>query len=562
MNKIKYIIIAFLTLGFTSACVDLDYSETYTRDLEWMQKHPFNGVQGMVWSVYAPMYNEFEVNEGGAIKASTTDEAEFASSQSGIFRYYNGGWTPMQPFSHTYNTAFRAITQANMYMEMIDQIDLSDYILEPTYEDDLRQFELHPYELRFLRAYYHFELAKTYGDMPIITKSLSIAEANAMEREPVQDVFKFVVDECDAVFPYLPANYRNEPQQGIGRASKPAVLALKARTLLYAASPLFNTNNDKELWLEAAKTCKQIIDNANDWGLKLSLYADLLGPDAFQNPELIMGVGLDYSNDFEKRHYPVGIENGSSGNCPTQSLVDMYEYQATGKTFKEVNPESINLSETDPYAGLDPRFALTVIKNGDLWPLNGAQQMAIETYFGGFNAAPKYNATTTGYYLRKYVNGNNVTTYNNQTTSRHTWIIWRLAEIYLNYAEAMFEYYGDADAQGEFGMSANEAINVLRNREDIMMPEFQGNDNWKERYMRERAVEFAFEDHRFWDVRRWKKGADFFKSVTVADIQKSGNGVILNRVQKQRVWEDKYYLYPIPQSEIQKNPKLYQNPGW
>jgi hypothetical protein len=155
-----------------------------------------------------------------------------------------------------------------------------------------------------------------------------------------------------------------------------------------------------------------------------------------------------------------------------------------------------------------------------------------------------------------------VTTANNQTTTRHNWIVMRLAEVYLNYAEAMFKYYGDADAKGEFGLSANEAVNVLRNRPDIMMPEFKGNNGFEERYMRERMVELAFEGHRFWDVRRWKKGADFFRNVAGAEFRMEGGNLVLHRVAKTRQWDEKYNLYPIPQSEIQKNGNLKQNPNW
>ena len=139
----------------------------------------------------------------------------------------------------------------------------------------------------------------------------------------------------------------------------------------------------------------------------------------------------------------------------------------------------------------------------------------------------------------------------------------RLAEVYLNYAEAMYNYYGNADEKGEFGLSANEAVNVLRNRPDIMMPEFHGNKGFEERYMRERMVELAFEGQRFWDVRRWKKGAAFFKNVDVASFKLDNNGhLILNRITKSRQWDEKYNLYPIPQSEIQKNSRLNQNPNW
>ena len=564
MNKIKYVLLGLTAIAFT-ACADLDYNEASSRDEEWTYNSPINGVKNLVYDVYAQMPSEFKDNiyGNGALLASATDEAEFAISYSSIHNYFNGGWNPSNPFSTTWDVAYRAITQVHMYLERIDKIDLSDYEYDPDYQNMVQQFEIFPYELRFLRAYFYFELVRAYGDVPLVTATLTNAQANNVSRTPASEVFKFIVDECDAVAEYLPVTYNDVPGQEIGRATRGAALALKARTLLYQASPLFNKDNNKELWKEAAAANKFIIDNAALWGYKLSEYANLWGHDTFTNPEFIFVLGTQASNDFEKANYPVGVENGNSGNCPTQSLVDAYEYQADGKTFKEKHPGTINVTTENPYDGLDPRFALTVVKNGDQWPSNTAQQATIETYEGGFNAAPKMNATPTGYYLRKLVDGTCVTTTNNATTTRHNWIVMRLAEVYLNYAEAMYNYYGSADNAGEFGMSANDAVNVLRNRADIQMPEFQGNDNFEERYMRERMVELAFEGHRFWDIRRWKKGAQFFNKVDVADITLDANSnIILKRTSKQRMWDDKYNLYPIPQTELQKNGNLVQNPGW
>jgi hypothetical protein len=370
---------------------------------------------------------------------------------------------------------------------------------------------------------------------------------------------EFIVDECDAIAPYLPVTYTTEYGSEVGRATRVAAAALKARTLLYAASPLFNPSGDKVKWQRAADACKYILDNAETWGLKLSSYGSLWGHDAFFNPELIFGIGRGESNNFEMGHYPVGVENGSSGNCPTQSLIDQYEYQNSGETFAQNHPGDIDLNLEDPYFGLDPRFELTVVKNGDEWPSNGAQKKVIETFFGGFNAAPKYGATPTGYYLRKYVDGSCVTTADNQTTRRHTWILFRLAEFYLDYAEAVYNATGSAN-DASYGMTANEAVNVLRNRADIQMPKFtEDGEAWVQRYERERLVELAFENHRFWDVRRWKKGAQYFRTIQVATISGS---LILTRSTLTRQWDEKFNLCPIPQSELKKNPNLTQNPGW
>ena len=513
----------------------------------------------MVFDVYAQLYNnEFESNSAYFL-AGATDEAQYALETGAVNNYINGGWSAANPYASTWNKSYTAIAEVCMYLEKIDQADISDWQYNSSYQNWIQQMELFPYELRFLRAYFYFELLRTYGDVPLVTTTLTNMQANNIKRTPADEIVQFIVDELDAVAPYLPVSYVTEVGAEIGRATRIAAYALKARTLLYAASPLFNPSNDRTKWEKAAEACKFILDNADIWGLKLSAYGSLWGHDAFFNPELIFGLGRGESNSFEMANYPIGIENGSSGNCPTQSFVDQYEYQDNGQTFAQRYPGNINLYEVDPYEGLDPRFALTVVKNGDLWPSNGAQQKAMETFVGGFNAAPKYGATPTGYYLRKYVDGSCVTTADNQTRRRHTWIIFRLGEFYLDYAEAVFHATGSAN-DATYGMTANEAINKLRNRADIQMPKFtEDGEAWIERYERERLVELAFENHRFWDVRRWKKGPQYFKTIQVASIN---SALLLTRTTVNRQWDDKYYFYPIPQTELKKNPNLTQNQGW
>lgn len=557
--KLDKFILFILACLISASCADLNYTEENTRDEEWTYEYYENGIRNMVFDVYAQIYsNEFESNSAYFL-AGATDEAVYALETGAVNNYVNGGWTPANPYSNTWTKSYRAIAEVNMYLEKIHQTDISEWEHNSNYNNWVAQMEKFPYELRFLRAYFYFELFRTYGDVPLVTTTLTNAQANTISRTPADQIVQFIVDEIDEVAPHLPVSYATEVGGEIGRATRVAAYALKARTLLYAASPLFNPNDDQEKWVKAAEASKHILDNAEAWGLKLSSYSTLWGHNSFFNTELIFGIGRNSSNAFEMAHYPVGVENGSSGTCPSQSLVDQYEYQADGVTFGERHPGSIDLNTVNPYEGLDPRFALTVVKNGDEWPSNGSQKKPIETFLGGFNASPKYGATPTGYYLKKYVDGSCVTTADNQTTSRHTWIIFRLAEFYLNYAEAVFHATGSAN-DATYGMTANEAVNVLRNRSDIMMPEFtEDGPEWIERYERERLVEFAFENHRFWDVRRWKKGEQYFKTVKVANISST---LELTRSEITRQWDPKYYLYPIPQTENKKNPALGQNPGW
>ena len=556
--KHKIICAICVTCGFLS-CADLEYSEESTRDEAWTYEYYGNGIKNMVFDVYAQVYNnEFETNSAYFL-AGATDEAQYALETGAINNYWNGGWSAANPYDGTWTRAYTAIAEINMYLEKLQQTDLSDWKYNSDYENWMAQMELFPYELRFLRAYFYFELFKTYGDVPLVTTTLTNGQANNVERTPADEIVKFIVDECDAIAPYLPVTYKTEIGSEIGRATRVAAFALKARTLLYAASPLHNSSNDKSKWNKAAEACKYILDNASVWGLKLSTYSALWGHDAFLNEELIFSIGRGDSNTFEMANYPIGVENGASGNCPTQSLVDQYEYQDNGETFDHRYPGSIDLSLVDPYEGLDPRFALSVVKNGDEWPSNGAQKDVMETYVGGFNGAPKYGATPTSYYLKKYVDGSCVTTADNQTRRRHTWIIFRLAEFYLDYAEAVYNATGSAN-DATYGMTANEAINKLRTRADINMPKFKEDGNeWVTRYERERLVELAFENHRFWDVRRWKKGAQYFKTIEIASIS---SDLKLTRSTYTRQWDEKYNLYPIAQSELKKNPKLTQNPGW
>ena len=559
-NKVAVGAITFLLpLSLLFSCADLDYTEQSTRDEDWTFTYFENGIKNLVFDVYAQVYNNELASNSAYFLAGATDEAQYALETGAVNNYVNGGWSPANPYSNTWTKSYTAIADVNMYLEKIDQADISDWQYNPDYKIWVQQLELFPYELRFLRAYFYFELFKTYGDVPLVTTTLTNGQANNIERTSADQIVKFIVEECDAIAPYLPETYTTEVGSEVGRATRIAAYALKARTLLYAASPLHNPTGDKAKWEKAAKACKYILDNASTWGLKLSSYGSLWGHDAFFNSELIFGLGRGESNDFEKANYPVDVENGSSGNCPTQSLIDQYEYQDNGETFGERYPGSIDLTAVDPYEGLDPRFALTVVKNGDEWPSNGAQKKAIETFAGGFNAAPKYGATPTSYYLRKYVDGSCVTTADNQTSRRHTWIIFRLGEFYLDYAEAVFNATGSAN-DDTYGMTANEAINVLRNRADIQMPKFtEDGDAWVKRYERERLVELAFENHRFWDVRRWKKGAQYFKTIQVANIS---SDLMLTRSTITRQWDDKFNYYPIPQSELKKNPNLIQNPGW
>ena len=591
--KIKYFIVTvILSAGIFSGCNNLDYNEVVMNDEKLLFDNQ-QQVQGLLGEVYARVSYDMGDTYLGAMLASATDEADFPLSLSTIHRYYNGAWSNVNAFPFTWSNSYQAIYSANDFLENLDKVfevlDKYKYNkdIQPKYVDLLRIFELFPYQARFLRAYFYFELAKTYGDVPLITRTLTPAEANLLSRTPVQEVFEFIVNECDYIAEFLPINYNGEPGQQIGRINRPTVYALKARALLYAASPLFQPENPNEAWGKAAVACKELIDASAGWGIEFTPYQNLWTNGSHLASEIFWTRRI-YQNDnrYENYNFPVGEENAVyGGNCPSQNLVDAYEYTSAapsairGKTWPEA--EALNALPANPYSNLDPRFGYSVARNGDTWPTTEPYNYPLQIFEGGRNAPPILNATKTGYYLKKYMKGGMRITQANPVRGQAHWIIYRLSEFYLNYAEAMFNYMeGDATAVGAgiLNMSANAAINILRNRDGINMPLFGSNDNgdaWVERYRRERMVELAFEGHRFWDVRRWK----MYQEGDVMDIKTVKINVTRDAVDPSNVslftytytrgnnisrgvWYNRYYFYPIPQSEIQRATNLRQNDGW
>lgn len=561
--KQKRILFGLACMSLMVSCADLDYHEYTTYDKNYVFTD-FDRTAGVVTDIYS--FLDSDIPTDGSL-CSACDESEYAWSWSSVFGYTDGRWSPSNPYSRW---DFAGIRRANFFLTEYVNADFSELKYDKDYEAEMKRFNRYPYEVRFLRAYFYFNLARAYGDVPLITKVLTEDEANQVTRTPVAEVFDFIVKECDAILEadQLPVRYSdlvgdaaNGSSTDGGRVTKQAVMALKARTLLYWASPLFTKENNSDLWRQAAQANKDVIDFCTANGISLGKYSEIWGTNNWQAGEMIFVRRVGDMNWPETTNFPVGMENGNSGNCPTQTLIDAYEMQATGLAWDE--PGS-GYDQTDPYAGRDPRLAMTIAVNGDKWP--DTNPNPLETYQGGRNGLPLAGATPTGYYLKKYLDKTiDISTSTGSGSTRHNWVTYRLGEFYLNYAEAVFNYLGSADAtDGTFTMSAVDAVNVVRSRSDVNMPGFPtglSNDEFTEKYRRERMVELAFEGHRFWDVRRWKDGASQ-RSIIEMQITKNGDRYTYNRVPKSRYWDDKMYLFPIPDSEIRKNPYLTQNPGW
>lgn len=372
-------------------------------------------------------------------------------------------------------------------------------------------------------------------------------------------ILKFIVDECTDLASLLPVNYTNMPggDSNLQRITKGMALALKSRVTLYMASPLYSTDNTQK-WQDAAQAAYDLISQVGTLGYQLDKYFNLFGDVNNQSKEVIMCRPTGASTTFEARNFPMGVTGGSTSTCPTENLVSAYE-MTDGNTFNWDNPEMA----ASPYENRDPRLAMTVVYNGMEWP----KTTPVEIVEGGKNGQPLKSATSTGYYLRKYVN-NSITFDTGETTTskQHNWILFRYAEILLNYAEAMINAYGDPDYKGNYTLSAREAVNQVRARSDVRMPAYpagMSKEAFLKRLKNERRVEFAFEGQRFWDLRRWKM-LDEMKNIYKVRVVKEEDGTVRYTKELHSIYQimDKMYFYPISNAELFKNHNLTQNSGW
>lgn len=571
MKKVKTILYGAALLLLVNACDSILDREVVLSLTEDDVLTLYNNTQSRAVAIYNYLPSGFRCVDG-AMMASASDEAEYTLETSNIQMFNVGSWNAKNnPDGGSWWNNFRGIYLVNHFLANSDNLDLEMYRLNPDdigheqYQNRLDNIKRWKYEVRFLRAYFYFELIKRYGGVPVITRPVEIGDS--FPRNTLDSCVNFIVKECDDIAWGLPVKYTE--QENLGRATRGAVLALKSRVLLYAASDLFNSpekwasgyaNKDlisvkpidrKERWKRAADAAKNVID-LTDAGYALSNnYQGVFR--SYTDAEIILARRDGASNDFEKANYPVGYDLGNSGNTPSLNLLDDYE-MLDGTAFDWNNKNHA----ANPYRGRDPRLAFTILSN--MTKFNGRP---VECWTGGRDGKGVPRATKTGQYLLKYIDPElNLL---EGRTSVHTWVLIRLAEVYLNYIEALNEYQ---PAHSDIKIYYNK----IRQREGIKMPELPDGldqDAVRQKIRHERRIELAFEDHRLWDARRWMIAADNEKGKGVLNIPLRGLE-ILNRggvpsytpieIEK-RNFEPKMYLYPIPQGDLDIA-GWSQNPLW
>ena len=504
----------------------------------------------------------------GAMMASATDEAEHTLETSGIQKFNVGSWDSYNNPDDAWSKYYAAIRKVNLFLENSNNVNLDANRLNPAkqsvYLVQLAEVKRWKYEARFLGAFYYFELVKHYGGVPLLKRPMLISDDyKNITRNTLADCIKYITDECDSAATILPVTYTSTD---LGRATKGAALALKSKVLLYAASELFNnttwasgyahpelislTGDRTARWQAAADAAKAVMDLTGTGYTLSANYSSLFSISNFSNSEIILARRNGASNSFEIASYPVGYDLGKSGTTPSQNLIDTYEMT----NGKPITDQASGYDPLNPYSGRDPRLSLTVLTNNTTF-----KGRPVESWVGGRDGYGIELATKTGYYLKKYVDGNLDLLLGR--TSVHSWVLIRLPEIWLNYAEALNECSaGHPDIK--------TYVDLVRQRTGVAMPVLPAGlsqAEMRDRIRNERRVEFAFEDHRFWDVRRWMLGTVYFKApLKGMRITKNPDNTFTYQVidVENRVFEPKMYLYPIPVSETLLATGLVQNPLW
>jgi len=588
MKKISilFVLICFAQGGWFWSCSDENINDDR---YGFVQPHIIYSDSGKVAQFVNDLYQYLPTGwhrlGSTSMLASATDEAVHSVPNSEAQRWAEGSWNKNYLRDNTFENNYIGIRKTFIFENHILPY-VQDIVCRPATRATFLA------QAKFIRAYCNFELLKRFGGYPVVDHELSLDEDLNIPRSNYDACVNYIVGMLNEAAKDLPLTWVSGTNYGsFGRTTKGAALALKARVLLYAASPLFNdpakANDGLEhgaynlaKWEEAAEAAAAVINLKNGetpvydlftvarsvtiGGVSqtITAYSNFFNT-LTNNSEIILSRMEGNGTGLEANNAPVSYTGARGYTNPTWELASAYE-MIDGTPFNWNNPAH----RENPFDNREPRFASTINHNGSIWHVG----YTVETFEGGKDNDPNNtNNTRTSFYLRKFQQ-----IYNNWPSTEvasHCFPLLRYAEVLLNYAEAMNEAYGpDNDPEG-YGMTARQAIELIRIRagftgnQDLTATVPIGNQNlMRDAIRHERRIELAFEEHRHLDVRRWKIAE------TVFNQNVSGLRIVRNRDAytytvvpnvNTRVFDaGKMYLYPFPQSEMARNKNLIQNTGW
>lgn len=591
----RYLLIGLFLLFFAgltlSSCqksfLEKPFSVTFNEDSVFAK---FENVQLFAYDMYAlkPYYLDLAVAtapsrrlNGSMLECATDFGCSFRLNANYFTHKFNFGTVQAEELTNSiqgednYSDHYKTIRKAFILIERIDQVP----------DAPANEKERIKAEARTMIAFQYFELMKRYGGVPLVSKRLnpSTDEIN-IKRSPLIDIYTYIIkmlDEAIAV-PQFEARYDG---LDFGRMNKAFAYGLKARAALYIASPLFNTatpyldfgsnnalicttNYDVNRWATAAKYADEAIQYCESHGYAIvnTPNKDINYTISYQyrpnqgNTEVMWGT-MKVTNPNLAYWIPRGtpFTGGFSSNLVSMNMVEKYQ----NKDGSYVNWNTVVTTPpndpTAPYRNLDPRFAQTVMFNGlTLYSGVTIQYYDHETAALNGNNGPTKASTQWAHQVRKHIIG-----FEDRTITQKTWQpicpIMRLTELYMIYAEAMNEFSSAPDNK------VYDRVNLIRNRSGMLnLTTGLSKDEMRNKLQDEWGIEFAFEEYRYFDLKRWKLGDIFKGPVYDVKVKKFNNNTYTYTKYK---YEDRpffpwYYLHPFPPSEINLQYGLIQNPGW
>jgi len=579
MKRILYYIFqAFVLASLVWSCsyLDRDTGDTLSESELFSRMATAEGYLSNAYSFLPDFTCCTEDNAGRYNIGCATDELGYQQIEYGNASPYginNGGWGPSaMPLQKTWTEYYQCIRRCNVFLDNYDRIP--EEITTSGVDKKLRLKG----EALALRGYYHWLLFRQWGGIPVMRNRIEPGNLDAIAniaRSSAQETVEAILEDLNASLDYLPVKHDDI---NYGRMTSVAVRAIISQVLLYWASPLWNpegSSDYKDRWKEAASAASSALQNALSNGYVLApRYSDLFGNVAINEYILTKNSPLTECFYWDYYHFPAGYGGISSVEGVLQEMVDAFEMNKSGQLpvlgYNEdgtqiVNPKATDYNTNKPWVGRDPRFYYAIMCHGDA--LQGG-------YIDTSEGSEARNASNpTFYYIKKYTDTkhNLLKNFADYSFTYRRFALIRTSELYLNVAEALNETEGPSARVIEY-------VNTIRRRAGCETEIKAGitKDEMRERIRRERRMELCFEGHRFYDVRRWDiastvdNGPVHRVEVEVERdansekiLDKNGNTIITKisyPVYQNRVF--KANLFPIPQSEIDKNSKLEQNPEW
>ena len=599
-----------------SSCEDMENEplELQTDIYVW-DEDDYTGMFAVQWlnHIYSFVPGGYDRYGGQPLEALTDDalptnvsNANWAVINSGysttnMFSLSTGFGGSPDKFGESGELLYGPIRKCNIFLHNYKKVPWSD----------MTEADYYGNETRALRAYFYWLLVRSYGGVPLIGDQVFAAgspELKQLTRNSFAECIDYIQKEFDAVKenlrPYTDLGERKSPNEDknseaegsdkdFAKVRKWGVMGIEARMLLYAASPLVNgTGNAGELWLGypennperwkyAADICRTIINSGQ---FMLEKDRTRLSRTAVNGEVLWVRNGQygngTYDRSWGYRNSPMGTDDPGSkkyGACqgqtsPTQELVDAFPMK-NGKTIEEAKLSG-EYDPQNPYVNRDPRLNQTIFYNGARW-----LKRTLDMSEGGAdnnkdNPNNEGIRTKTGYYLKRHLaQDEEETTFhktNYHATMPGVWMIVRYADVLLMYAEAQTEYLNKAQGQGTISdETVYAAIEQVRERAGLNPYTLKRNMSYEEliKIIRnERRCEFAFEESRFWDIRRWKIAEDVYsKPLHGVKITKNADNTFhydYNMVVTNPFWDNRMYRLPIDNNEVLYNPNIKQNPGY